>query len=139
MIQAIKISSSIFSARNSACSFCSMLPIIELRGSIPLGAALDCRVLELHHKRDREPSPVPAHPASDKKRYWNDEDDKGVLEICALLEAKAEKNKGKLERACSYGLLLFVAIPIPGTGAWTAHCSRRSAESNSANQCSPSR
>lgn len=35
------------------------------------------------------------------------------------LEAKTEKNKDKVMRYKQWGLLLFVAIPLPGTGAWT--------------------
>ena len=35
------------------------------------------------------------------------------------LEAKTEKNKDKVLRYKQWGLLLFVAIPLPGTGAWT--------------------
>ena len=32
---------------------------------------------------------------------------------------KAEKNKGKITKYATWGLFLFVAIPLPGTGAWT--------------------
>ena len=39
--------------------------------------------------------------------------------IALWLEAKAEKNQGKLSKGIFVGLFLFVAIPIPGTGAWT--------------------
>ena len=35
------------------------------------------------------------------------------------LEAKTEKNRDKVLRYKQWGLLLFVAIPLPGTGAWT--------------------
>ena len=35
------------------------------------------------------------------------------------MEAKAEKNKAKVQRYAFWGLALFVAIPLPGTGAWT--------------------
>ncbi|MBQ3087813.1 MAG: small multi-drug export protein [Clostridia bacterium] len=35
------------------------------------------------------------------------------------LEGKTEKNKDKILRYKQWGLLLFVAIPLPGTGAWT--------------------
>ncbi len=35
------------------------------------------------------------------------------------LEAKTEKNKDKVLRYKQWGLLVFVAIPLPGTGAWT--------------------
>jgi uncharacterized membrane protein len=32
---------------------------------------------------------------------------------------KAEKNRAKIEKYATWGLFLFVAIPLPGTGAWT--------------------
>ena len=39
--------------------------------------------------------------------------------IITKLEAKTEKNKDKVLRYKSWGLLIFVAIPLPGTGGWT--------------------
>ena len=36
-----------------------------------------------------------------------------------FLDEKAEKNKEKVERWKIWGLVLFVGIPLPGTGAWT--------------------
>lgn len=39
--------------------------------------------------------------------------------IITKLEAKTAKNKDKVLRYKSWGLLIFVAIPIPGTGGWT--------------------
>jgi uncharacterized membrane protein len=39
--------------------------------------------------------------------------------IIVKLEAKTEKNKEKVLRYESWGLLIFVAIPLPGTGGWT--------------------
>lgn len=39
--------------------------------------------------------------------------------IITRLEAKTERNKDKVLRYKSWGLLLFVAIPLPGTGGWT--------------------
>ena len=35
------------------------------------------------------------------------------------MEAKVEKKKGQIEKYGYWGLFLFVAIPLPGTGAWT--------------------
>lgn len=35
------------------------------------------------------------------------------------LEGKTDKNKDKILRYKQWGLLLFVAVPLPGTGAWT--------------------
>lgn len=39
--------------------------------------------------------------------------------IIVKLEAKTERNKEKVLRYKSWGLLVFVAIPLPGTGGWT--------------------
>ncbi len=39
--------------------------------------------------------------------------------IITRLEAKTDKNKDKILRYESWGLLVFVAIPLPGTGGWT--------------------
>lgn len=39
--------------------------------------------------------------------------------IIVKLEAKTAKNKDKILRYKSWGLLIFVAIPLPGTGGWT--------------------
>ena len=36
-----------------------------------------------------------------------------------FLEAKAEKNTPKVQRFEVFGLMIFVAIPLPMTGAWT--------------------
>lgn len=39
--------------------------------------------------------------------------------IIDKLEKKTEKNKDKVLKYEAWGLLLFVAIPLPGTGGWT--------------------
>ncbi len=39
--------------------------------------------------------------------------------IIVKLEAKTDRNKDKILKYKSWGLLLFVAIPLPGTGGWT--------------------
>ena len=44
---------------------------------------------------------------------------KAFAKIALWVEAKAEKHKSALDKGAFWGLLLFVAIPIPGTGAWT--------------------
>ena len=37
----------------------------------------------------------------------------------AWLDRKIEKHKGTIEKYSYWGLVLFVAVPLPGTGAWT--------------------
>ena len=44
---------------------------------------------------------------------------KFFAKIVEKLEAKGEKNREKIMKYEAWGLLLFVAIPLPGTGGWT--------------------
>ncbi len=39
--------------------------------------------------------------------------------IALWLERKAMSKKGQIEKYEFWGLMLFVGIPLPGTGAWT--------------------
>lgn len=42
-----------------------------------------------------------------------------LVKMINKLEAKAEKGAAKIMKFKKWGLLLFVGIPLPGTGAWT--------------------
>ena len=42
-----------------------------------------------------------------------------LVNFIEKLEGKTAKNKEKVMRYKQWGLLLFVAIPLPGTGGWT--------------------
>ena len=44
---------------------------------------------------------------------------KFFAKIIKRLEAKTERNKEKVLKYKTWGLLIFVAIPLPGTGGWT--------------------
>ena len=100
--------------------FISMLPIIELRGAIPVGAAsglpwyinyLLCCIGNM--------LPVPfilffvQYVLNFMKRIRH------LDRIAFWVEEKAEKYKGQVTKYATWGLLLFVAVPLPGTGAWT--------------------
>ena len=39
--------------------------------------------------------------------------------VATWIRKKADKNKGKIEKYGYVGLIMFVGIPLPGTGAWT--------------------
>ena len=39
--------------------------------------------------------------------------------FAAFLDNKVEKHKGQIEKFGYLGVVLFVGIPLPGTGAWT--------------------
>lgn len=102
--------------------FCSLIPIIELRGAIPLGTALGLPWWQnffLSVVGNMLPVPiillfvkkVLASMAGCKIKFFN--------KVANYIYAKAEKNRSKIEKYSFWGVALFVAIPLPATGAWT--------------------
>ncbi len=100
----------------------SLMPILELRGGLIAAALLGL---------DPIPSyiisiignvlPVPfilllitkilAWMKKSKVKFFN--------KIANWLDEKVEKHKGQIEKFGYVGVILFVGIPLPGTGAWT--------------------
>ena len=100
--------------------FCSLLPIIELRGSIPLGTALGLPWWEnylLSVVGNFLPVPVILLCIRAVLRWMQGTKLFGKLAL--WLQRKADEKSGKIEKYEFLGLWLFVAIPLPGTGAWT--------------------
>ncbi len=98
----------------------SLLPILELRGGmiaarllgVPfLRAFIICFIGNM--------VPIPFILLFIKKIFSFLRKYPFFQKIIVRLEAKTEKNKDKILRYKSWGLLLFVAIPLPGTGGWT--------------------
>ena len=101
--------------------FCSMIPVIELRGGIPLGRFLELpwwQTMLLAIAGNMLPVPfillfirfIIDKMAQSKIRFFN--------KIAGWLNRKAEKNRPKIEKYAFWGMALFVAIPLPVTGAW---------------------
>lgn len=120
MIQAIKDFFTNTFGPELGVFFCSMLPIIELRGSIPLGAALGLEWwMNYLISIVGNMIPVPFILLLIRKLIEWMKTTKVFAKFAAWLERKVEKNRSKLDKGVFIGLILFVAIPIPGTGAWT--------------------
>lgn len=101
--------------------FISMLPIIELRGGLPYGIAfgLDYPVA-LAVAVLGNLLPIPFIIVFVRRIFaWM----RQVFPKCDAFVTKLEKKahlKGKIvQKYSAFGLCLFVAIPLPGTGAWT--------------------
>ncbi len=100
--------------------FISMVPIIELRGAIPIGQGLglgfwECYLLSVFGNM----LPIPIILLFVRKVLSWMKGVKHLDKIALWVERKADKNKDKITRYATWGLLVFVAIPLPGTGAWT--------------------
>jgi len=116
---------------------CSMIPIVELRGAIPLGAGISEIewISELFNMNPGETLPwwlnyivcvignmlpVPFILLFIKSILeWMKRGRKLFSKVATWLENKANKHSAKFQKSQSIALLLFVGIPIPGTGAWT--------------------
>ena len=101
--------------------FISMVPIVELRGAVPAGLAMGLPVIPTYIV---SVMPVPVILLFAKAvllwctklpgglgRFFMKIYDKGVK--------AGEKMQAKAGRGIYWALFLFVAIPLPGTGAWT--------------------
>ncbi|MFR8331980.1 MAG: COG2426 family protein [Oscillospiraceae bacterium] len=101
----------------------SMVPMIELRGAVLLAPGLGLPMLPLPHLHFGEYATVPfIHLFARKVLTWGA--DKPVVgrffQWCLVKGHRGgEKLKAKAGRGLFLALMLFVAIPIPGTGAWT--------------------
>ena len=101
---------------------CAMIPIIELRGAIPLGMGLELQWWQSYlYAVIGNMIPVPfillfitkviALMTRSRVKFFN--------KIGTWLTNKAEKNREKIEKYSFWGVCLFVAVPLPVTGAWT--------------------
>lgn len=120
MVEAIQNFFLEFVGRELCVFFCSMIPIIELRGGIPLAAALGLPWWQSYIIAViGNMLPVPFILLFIRAVLKWMKKVPGLRRFANWLEKKADKNKEKVEKYSFWGLFLFVAIPIPGTGAWT--------------------
>ena len=100
----------------------SMIPILELRGgllaaspallNVPILKAIPiCIIGNL--------LPIPFILLLIEKVLNVMEGIPGLGKVAVWIRQKADKNKGQIEKFGFWGLVLFVGIPLPGTGAWT--------------------
>ena len=99
----------------------SMVPVIELRGAIPFGVAAGLSVPQVFILSViGNLLPIPILVVFTRKVFeWLRTKSRKLDDLVCRLEAKADKNKEVVMRYEFWGLMILVAIPLPGTGAWT--------------------
>ena len=99
----------------------AMVPVVELRGAIPFGVvrglnlwtAIIASVLG-------NLVPVPFIILFIRRIFaWMRAHMPKLDGLVTRMEKKAEKNRADVEKYAFWGLAILVAIPLPGTGAWT--------------------
>ncbi|MBQ4119789.1 MAG: small multi-drug export protein [Clostridia bacterium] len=99
----------------------SMVPIVELRGGVPIATGMGLEwYIALPVAIIGNIIPAPFIIIFIKKIFSWMSGKKGFLaRIVVKMEEKAYSKKDTIEKYGPWGLWLFVAIPLPGTGAWT--------------------
>ena len=101
---------------------CSMLPILELRFSIPLGEGLGLSIwLNYIISVVGNLLPIPFILIFIRKILeWMSVSRVALFRKAAdWILQRAEKHSASVQKYATWGLFLFVAIPLPGTGGWT--------------------
>ena len=99
----------------------SMLPILELRGAVPFGVGMDLPLVPvLLVSILGNMLPVPFIILFIRKIFdWMKKKSEKLGAIAHKMEEKAAKKGDMLVKYETLGLFILVAIPLPGTGAWT--------------------
>ena len=104
--------------------FVSMVPVVELRGAIPIAVGMGLPLVPSYIIAVvGNMIPVPfIYFFARKLLVWGS-DKKYIGKFFSFCLEKGEKGGEKLKKKAGKGLfialLLFVGIPVPGTGAWT--------------------
>lgn len=99
----------------------SMFPIVELRAGIPYGIGTGLEPWQAFLAAALgNLLPIPfILLLLDSVMNWL-KTKKGFFgKVANFLENKAEKNRATVEKYKALGLIVLVAVPLPGTGAWT--------------------
>lgn len=99
----------------------SMLPVVELRGGIPFGMRVGLPLpLAVLAAVTGNMLPIPFLIIFTRRVFAWMRRHIPVLEgFIARMERKVESKKHLVQQYKFWGLLILVAIPLPGTGAWT--------------------
>ncbi|MBR2832260.1 MAG: small multi-drug export protein [Oscillospiraceae bacterium] len=98
-----------------------MLPIVELRGAIPIGVGLGLHpVAAMLISIAGNMVPVPFIILFIRRVFeWMRGKSPKLASVVEKMEAKAYAKRELIRKWELLGLFVLVAVPLPGTGAWT--------------------
>lgn len=107
-------------SREAVVFIISLFPILELRGGILASVLLDLPLWKaIVFSAVGNLLPIPFILFFIKKIFAALKKTRLLRPLVEKLEAKAMRKRGQIEKYEFWGLVLFVGIPLPGTGAWT--------------------
>lgn len=101
--------------------FISMVPVLELRAAIPFGTANGLPLwAAILISIVGNLVPVPFIITFIRKIFaWLRRKSAKLNGLVVRLETRAARKSGVVEKYAFWGLFVLVAVPLPGTGAWT--------------------
>ncbi len=101
----------------------AMLPIIELRGALPYGVFLlkmpVMRAALLSVVGNIIPAPFIILLAKKILDAMSSSSNEKIANLSESIKKHGMKKSSRIEKYTFWGLVVFVGIPLPGTGAWT--------------------
>lgn len=99
----------------------AMVPVVELRGAIPIGVGVGLPLwVSIAVSIIGNMIPVPFIILFIRQIFkWMRKVNSTFARIVDKMEEKANKHRDKVTKYGFWGLFILVAIPLPGTGAWT--------------------
>ena len=99
----------------------SMVPVIELRGAVPFGVGMDLPLLPvLIVSVVGNMLPVPFIALFIRRIFaFLRSRSRRLDALVTKIEDRARKKARRIKKYETLGLFILVAIPLPGTGAWT--------------------
>lgn len=99
----------------------SMIPVTELRGAIPIGIAMNLNPIGVYIASVIGSTLVSVPLVLTYRHVVKFMRDKKILiGLLNKIDNKIEKSMKKMKAASLVGIILFVGIPLPTTGTWTA-------------------
>lgn len=110
-----------FAGRTLATFIVSMIPVVELRGAIPLGVGLGLSPwYSMLVSIVGNMVPVPFMLLFIRRVFqWMKSKSERLSKWVDRRVEKTMKRRKAVYNSEILGLILFVAVPLPGTGAWT--------------------
>ena len=109
-----------FLSREMMVFFLSMMPVIELRGGLIAASLLKVNYIQgLLYCLIGNILPIPFVLFFFAKIVELMEKSSFTRPLASWFRKKVDKHKDAIDKVDFWGLVLFVGIPLPGTGAWT--------------------
>ena len=99
----------------------SMIPVTELRGAIPIGIAMDLNPIGVYIASVIGSTIVSVPLVLTFRHIMQFLKEKGIfLKLLNKIDRKIHSGMKKMKQVAIFGIILFVGIPLPTTGTWTA-------------------